>query len=55
MNMSGVGGTFLILYFCFLIGIAIFLLVLISRFVGAHERIASALERIAQNPPRENR
>jgi hypothetical protein len=55
MNMPAVGGVLLVLYFCFIIGIAIFVLVLLSRFVGAHERIASALERIAQNPPRENR
>jgi SNF family Na+-dependent transporter len=52
--MPAIGGVFLILYFCFVIGIGIYLLVLLSRFVGSHERIASALERIAQNQPRNN-
>lgn len=55
MNMPAVGGILLVLYFCFIVGIAIFILVLLSRFVGAHERIASALERIAQKPPRDDR
>ena len=44
------GGLFLVIYFCIVIGVGIFVLVLLNRFVGAHERIASALERIAQNP-----
>ena len=53
--MPALGGVFLILYFCVVIGIGIFVLVLLSRFVSAHERIASALERAAQNLQRENK
>jgi hypothetical protein len=51
---AALGGLFLVVYLCFVVGISIYLLVLLTKFVGSHERIASALERIAQNPPRTN-
>jgi hypothetical protein len=44
---------FMILYGCTVIGVSIYLLMLASRFVGAHERIAGALERMAQSQRRE--
>ena len=45
--------TFLVLYVCAIIGVGIYVLTLLSRFVQAHERIAGALERTAQNIRRE--
>jgi len=41
-------GIFLLLYICFVIGVAVFVLILLSRFVSAHERIATALDIIAR-------
>jgi len=52
--MPALGGVILVLYICVVIGVSIYLLMLASRFVGSHERIASALERIAQNQSRQN-
>ena len=43
---------YVILYACFVLGVTLFLLVLINRFVSAHERIASALEKAAAGPRR---
>lgn len=37
-----------ILYFCFVIGIVIYVMLMIGRFVRAHERAADALEMIAR-------
>jgi len=51
--MPIVGGFFVVLYICFWIGIGIYILTLMSRFVRAHERIASALERSAHHQQRE--
>ena len=47
--------TFAIVYFFAGLAVSIYLLVLATRFVGARERIATALERAAQNLPRENK
>jgi hypothetical protein len=51
--MPAIGGIFIFVYFAFIIAVSIYLLVLASRFVGSHERIASALERIAANQRRD--
>lgn len=53
--MQIVGGLFVILYACLVIGVGIYLLMLISRFVGAHKRIARALEETARNSNRHGR
>ena len=37
-----------VLYFCGIVGVAIFVLTLLSRFVRAHERVADALHTIAR-------
>ena len=37
-----------ILYICFVIGIVIYVMLMIGRFVRAHERAADALETIAR-------
>ena len=42
-----------ILYVCFLLGLTVFLLTLLVRFVKAHERIAGALERLPHVSRRE--
>ena len=48
-NMAGIGGIFFVLvYLACVIGIIICLIRLLYRFVGAHERIASALEIVAR-------
>jgi hypothetical protein len=44
---------FLILYVCATIGVSIYLLVLATQFVRAHERIAGALERMVHGQRRE--
>ena len=44
---------FLVLYVCAIVGVGIYVLTILSRFVQAHERIAGALERTAQNSRRE--
>lgn len=49
---DGIAGVFVFAYVCFVVSIAIYLLVLASRFVKSHERIASTLERIARNNSR---
>ena len=43
------GILFVILYVCAVICVSIYILVLMSRAVKAHERAAGALERIAHN------
>ena len=53
--MPAIGGIFLVLYFCFVIAVGIFTLVMFYKFVTAHERIASALERAAQSLERERK
>jgi hypothetical protein len=53
--MPAIGSLFLALYVLVVIGVSIFLLVLLIRFVAAHQQIAAALERIAQGPSRDNR
>jgi hypothetical protein len=45
----------MILYFCVLIGVGLYVLTLLSRFVSAHERIAAALERRARHHEHEGR
>lgn len=42
------GGFFALVYFACVIGIIIFVLVMLNRFVNAHERMAQALENIAR-------
>ena len=42
-----------ILYICAIIGVSIYLLVLATRFVRAHERIAGALDRMEHGQRRE--
>ena len=37
-----------VLYICFVVGITLFVLSLLNRFVSAHERIADALDNIAR-------
>jgi len=44
-----VNAILVILYACFVIGVTFFLMLLVARFVSAHERAARALEQIAQN------
>jgi predicted RND superfamily exporter protein len=45
---TGIGGILLVLYFALIIGITIYVIVLATRFVKAHQRGAEALESIAQ-------
>jgi hypothetical protein len=52
--MGGVGVVFIVLYFAVIFGVVIFLLVLLSRFVQAHQRCAGALEAIARKLPDSN-
>jgi len=47
--MLSFGTFFAVIYGCVVIGVVIFLLTLLSRFVSAHERIAGALEAAASN------
>lgn len=49
--MSGLTGVFMLLYFLVVIGAGIFVLVLLSNFVKAHQRCADALETIARKLP----
>ena len=42
-----------ILYACVVITVTIYIIVLISRFVNSHERIARALERMAESQRRD--
>ncbi len=54
--MMDVGGVFFfVVYSLVVVGVAIYLIVLAARFVGAHERGADALERIAQTLSRRPR
>ncbi len=39
------GTFFVVVYICGLVGVGLYLLTLLGRFVKAHERIAKALER----------
>ncbi len=53
---AGAGGVFfagflMLAYFCFIVGILIFLLVLLTRFIRAHERVADALEAMTRQRP----
>jgi hypothetical protein len=42
------GGLIVLLYLVCIIGVIIYVLRLLGRFVGAHERVAAALEIIAR-------
>ena len=42
-TMVSLGGFFAIVYFICVIGVVIYVLMLLGRFVSAHERVASAL------------
>ena len=53
--MPNLSSVFLLLYFCAIIGVGIYVLVLLGRFVNAHERMASAVERAAQSLERERK
>ena len=46
--MAGVGGLFFLVYIACVIGVTIYLIRLLYRFVSAHERVASALEIMAR-------
>lgn len=48
---SGIGGIFILAYFALVLGVGIYVLILATRFVGAHQRGAEALETIAKNLP----
>jgi hypothetical protein len=49
MMMPGlIGVLFLLLIYGGMIAVAVFLLILLSRFVSAHERVASSLDIIAR-------
>ena len=45
---SSIGGFFVFAYAIACIAITIYIITLIARFVGAHERVADALEKIAR-------
>lgn len=47
--MQSFGFLFFVVYVCVLIGVGIFLLTLLTRFVKAHEQIAGALEEAARH------
>jgi hypothetical protein len=47
-NMDAIGGFLGLVYVGCVIGIAIYLITLVSRFVRAHERMAGALDNIAR-------
>jgi hypothetical protein len=49
MSGIGTGEIFFVLYYGAVIGVGIFILKLLSRFVKAHERVATALEDVARN------
>jgi hypothetical protein len=51
--MPVLSGIFLVVYFCVMVGLTIFILALLVRFVNSHERLASAIERIAANQSRD--
>jgi hypothetical protein len=46
--MQGIGGLFVLLYICCVIGVTIFALSLFWRFVRAQERTADSLDTIAR-------
>ena len=53
--MAAISGFFLIAYVVFVVGIFIYALWLITRFVGAHERAANSLDVIARKMRDEGR
>ena len=48
--MMGFAGLFAVAYYLFVIGVSIFVLRLLWRFVKAHEKIADALVMMAHKP-----
>jgi hypothetical protein len=46
--MASLGGFFVIIYLACVVAVIIYVLRLLGRFVGAHERAASALEIVAR-------
>jgi hypothetical protein len=48
MVYQGIGSILIVLYFALVIGLTIYVIVLATRFVKAHQRGAEALESIAQ-------
>jgi len=46
--MAGLGGFFFIVYIACVIAVIVYVLRLLGRFVGAHERMAASLEIIAR-------
>lgn len=48
--MMGFAGLFAVAYYLFAIGVSIFVLRLLWRFVKAHEKIANALFMMAHKP-----
>ena len=46
--LASLGGLFAILYLACVVGIIIYVLMLLGRFVSAHERVANALEVISR-------
>ncbi len=48
---SGIAVVFTLFYFVIVLGISVYVLVLLARFVRAHQRGADALETIARRLP----
>lgn len=45
---SAIGGFLALAYFAVILGVGIYLIILVARFVSAHQRGAAALEDIAK-------
>ncbi|HTV40398.1 MAG TPA: hypothetical protein VMF08_07480 [Candidatus Sulfotelmatobacter sp.] len=52
---TGIGILFVILYFVCIIGVGIYVLWLMSRFVSAHEKIAASLDTVSRKLKDESR
>jgi hypothetical protein len=48
--MINLGGFFAFVFAIAWIGVVIYIIMLFSRFVSAHERVADALDKMAGNP-----
>jgi hypothetical protein len=46
--IGSLGGLFALVYFACVIAVIVYVLRLLGRFVGAHERVANALEMVAR-------
>jgi hypothetical protein len=52
---ASIGGFFFLVYVCCVIGVIIYVLRLLGRFVSAHERMATSLDLIARKPKDETK